>query len=198
MVTRAEASAFYRAIGFPAFSPRYDPAEVRRRASALLSPHDAGHVHRLATLVETSDPDEYFEVSEFATTPAGLALLCAEPPPRHLADVLVVRPSDNPQRRFRLDIVPMHGYTYHKYRRRLEYRATLLAWVAQHVPLRRALHRSISNIPEERLRRLVHATNALLLYPQTLLDDDSWCEVVLDELPVASLVASLAHWLLGP
>jgi hypothetical protein len=175
MVSRSDADTFYRSIGFEQFSPAIPTDEVRARARLMLSAHDAGHLDRLASLVEQADVHEYFEVSEHATSPEAVALLAGMSVPSVLDGVLVVRLSDNQQRPYRLDLVARHGYTARKYRRRSDYAVALLQSAGPE--LHHVLERTVCNVPPERLRDLLHGTSAEILFPMELVGFDSWTDV---------------------
>lgn len=182
MATRHEADKMYQSIGYAGFSAAIAPAEVIARADVQLSPHEAGHVRRIAHAVKNGDPDEYFELSEYATSPESVMMLTDQLRGSTINSIAVVVPSDMAPGINRLFLAPAGGHVHNKYRQDPHYSYTLMSWVARYPTLRRNLAHTIQNVPQSALETLLSRVNCLLFYPTKLANDkyeeEPWVDAV--------------------
>jgi hypothetical protein len=174
MATRAECDEFYRWAGFTqGFDPNVNGDKVLQRA-ACLPEAQACHLRRAVAVAAMPDPEEYFDVSEYATSPQAVEAMAGDPA-RAGTLVLALMPSwsdttaARQQRPYALRVLRPYGHCHQKMSKSVErYAAVPLRFVACDGALRRCLYDSVGNLPPERTRLLLRRGEGWLLYPRSL------------------------------
>lgn len=189
MTTRAECDEFYQKIGLPRFSPEYDSDMVLARASAL--PESvASHIRRCVALARTTDVNEYFCVSEHATTPEAVDAVI-RPQAVSSPPVFLLRWSDNTQYPFALNVIRPGGYCFWKYARLSKYTVTPMRAVASNDRLCHVLRTCVSNLPVDLIDGIISQSPGVLLHMVSFErgEDESYLDVMLCEKQ-----SSFARW----
>lgn len=199
MATRAECDGFYRRVGYEAFDPAIDPDEVLRRA-ALLPERLAGDVRRASAVARMADPQEYFDVSEYATSPQAIAAMTGNV--AHAGTLLLaVLPTwtENPQRPLALHIIRPHGHVHLKLVNDARYCAFDIKDIGKNLGLRLKLQQAVGNLPAEMIELLVGQAEGYLLCPLTL--EEGFMELPLAEHGAAAhacaMYYDLSRWLMS-
>lgn len=154
MASRADCDALYQSVGFARFDARI-PRRVVQRAvddsAASMSVSAQQMVLRCADMAELFDMDEYFEISEHATSDAARTMLCD---PARVCGVYLLRPGTNTQRPLELWLIPAGGYCYRKYMADAAYQVCNLRELRQDLLRMAELCDQISNLPEEIVVRI--------------------------------------------
>lgn len=163
MASRLECDEMYQSIGFD----KYDSMIPRRVIESILNASALQtsarqKIMRCAVMAEIFDMEEYFEISEYATSDPARQVL---DDPSKIRGVYIFRPGTNQQRPMELWLIPNGGYTYRKYMTASNYKTLSLRRLRQNINLMIRMKSQISNLPEDIIDQIFLAGEGFVIIP---------------------------------
>lgn len=177
MASREDCDNMYKSIGLPGYSPEYSRKTITQciqRMGDSISVSQGQNIMRCVALAETCDVDEYFDVSEFLTTPGGVESIIR---PSQAFAVYLYHPNEsNSQQPMLLSPIRPGGYTYNKYMRVYRYQAVPLSHVRQDAAYRGEMLATIGNLTQETIEDIIDHGQGYLIRPRVFKENepDEW------------------------
>lgn len=164
MSSRGDCDAMYQSIGYPKFDPAISYHDVQARLTHKKYQHisisDQHMILRCATMASSLDMDEYFDISEYATSDAAKTMLSN---PSLIWGVYLLRYGSNDQHPLELWLIPVSGYCFRKYMSDPSYQVLPLTEFRQDVQT--CITGQISNLPGDIIDRIFTTGRGIIIFP---------------------------------
>lgn len=166
MVSRDDCDRLYQSIGFPKYDASIPYQEVIGASTARgLTVFKQQQLQRCAAMALKCDVEEYFEISEHATTEEGIAAIDS---PATANAIYLIRASGSTQRPLELRVIPLGGYCFKKCIVDPKYVIYSFDDVRRDADIWFDVVPMISNLPESVVENVLRSAEGIVIIPREL------------------------------